>query len=166
MSQVKETKKKVPGKVLAIRIGAVVLLLLVAALMMLIGRGHTIYLDNKTVEVEGQTIEAFHKVTVYSGSEKVAKLSKRDRGMCDNIGQSVTLTVDVVREKEGDTERYTAKLKLPYSMDGILINIPAYVAGLPEADYLSEYIIEVVEEDTEDEGVPGAEEELGLGGER
>ncbi len=153
MKNAKEARAKTSGRALAARLGAVVLLLAVAAVMMVIGRGHTIYLDNKTYEGGSQTLESFYKVTIYSGSEKVGTLSKRDRGMTTNIGQSCTLTFDVVREKDGQPERFTAKLDLPYSMDGILINIPAYVAGLSQEEYLSEHIIEVpeVEEDAEAE---------------
>lgn len=163
MKNVKETRGKVSGRALAARLGAVVLLLVIAAVMMIIGRGHTIYLDNKTFEGEGQTLEAFYKVTIYSGSEEVGTLSKRDRGMTTNIGQSCTLTFDVVREKDGQPERFTAKLDLPYNMDGILINVPAYVAGLTQDEYLSEYIIEVPEVEEEAE-VEGGDEISGIEG--
>ena len=32
------------------RVGAILLLLIIAASMMVIGRGHTVYIDNKTIE--------------------------------------------------------------------------------------------------------------------
>ena len=45
-----------------------------AAAMMVIGRGHTVYFDNKTLEdYQGQTYKAFEKVVVTVKDEQVAK---------------------------------------------------------------------------------------------
>ena len=38
-----------------IRVLALVLVLALAGAMMIIGRGHTVYFDNKTIEYEGQS---------------------------------------------------------------------------------------------------------------
>jgi len=49
---------------------------------------------------------------------------------------------------------------LPYSMDGIIINLPAYLAGLPEEAYLTEFIPapeESEEPDSEGDVLPGDE---------
>ena len=43
---------------LVIRICAVLVLILIAACMMVVGRGHTVYLDNKSIEYDGRTYEA------------------------------------------------------------------------------------------------------------
>ena len=40
---------------LIIRIAAVLVLVVIGVIMSIIGRGHTIYLDNKTLEYDGQT---------------------------------------------------------------------------------------------------------------
>ena len=45
-------KKK---NIILFRVLAVAALLVIAAAMMWIGRGHTVYVDNKTFEYEGQT---------------------------------------------------------------------------------------------------------------
>ena len=50
---------------LIIRIAAVLVLVVIGVIMSIIGRGHTIYLDNKTLEYDGQTYKAPYKVTVY-----------------------------------------------------------------------------------------------------
>ena len=131
------------------RLGAIALLVAIAACMMVIGRGHTVYFDNKTIEVNGQTYEAFHKVEVFVKGEKVAKLGKRDRGMAETMGQKFEMTLEVTEEKGKDPDTYGVTLNLPYNMDGILINIPAMLNGLTEADFLSELEIALPEE-TED----------------
>ena len=48
-------------------------------------------------------------------------------------------------------------------MDGIIINLPAILAGLPEEAWLSEFIPAVKEEPAEEE-VPGEGDDFGLGG--
>ena len=59
---------------LLFRIAAIVIILAIAAVMFVIGRGHTIYVDNKETSYNGQAVEAFYKATVTIGDEKPAKL--------------------------------------------------------------------------------------------
>ena len=91
---------------LLFRAGALLIVLLIAAAMFVIGRGHTVYFDNKTIEVNGQTYEAFHKVEVFVKGEKVAKLGKRDRGMAETMGQKFEMTLEVTEEKGKDPDTY------------------------------------------------------------
>ena len=134
----------------------------VAAVMMVIGRGHTVYFDNKTLEdYQGQEYKAFEKVIVTVKDEQVAKLAKRDRGMSIWIGQNFKMILEVTREKGGESEIHEIDLKLPYSVDGIVINLPALLAGLPEEAWYSEFVPAVTEEPEEE--VPGAGDEFGLG---
>ncbi|MEG2222084.1 MAG: DUF6672 family protein, partial [Oscillospiraceae bacterium] len=79
------------------RVGAVVLLLIIGAIMMVIGRGHTVYLDSKTLEYNGQTYTAPYKVTVTVGGEQVAKLYDKERGMATCIGQKLRATLEITQ---------------------------------------------------------------------
>ena len=151
---------------LLFRLGTLLILLAIAACMMVVGRGHTVYLDNKTLEYNGQSYPALYKIEIEKDGEKVAKLSKRERGKATNIGQNFEITLHITREKKGAEETQVIQLKLPYSMDGIILNLPGYLEGLPEEAYLSEFIstaeTEPVEEETpaEDEfGISSTEEE-------
>ncbi len=144
------------------RAGALLIVLLIAALMFVIGRGHTVYFDNKTAEYNGQTYEAFHKVVVTVDGEQVAKLGKRDRGMADTMGQKFEMTLEITDEKGAEPHSHKVSMTLPYGMDGIIINLPEMMAGLPADAYLSEFVIAPVEEEeTEDET---ATDEFGIGG--
>ena len=134
----------------------VVALLAIAGVMLVIGRGHTIYFDNKKLEYNGETYNAPYKVVVYIKGQSVAKLNARDRGMTTNIGQDFGFALGITREKGGAEEIMEVSMKLPYSMDGIILNLPGYLAGLPEEAYLSEFIIEPTEADLEEE-TPGGE---------
>ena len=83
------------------RIGAVLLLLVVAAVMMYIGRGHTVYFDNKNLEYNGEKYEAARRMNVFVNGEQVAKLGSKERGMATNMGQHFHFEVEVIQEKDG-----------------------------------------------------------------
>lgn len=143
-------------RMMLFRLGTILLLLIIAGIMMVIGRGHTVYVDNKSLEYNGQTYETPYRIDVYVDGERVAKLRDDERGMATCIGQKFTMTLEITQEKGGDPSTTTVTLALPYGMDGIAINLPAYLAGLPEEAYLSEFqpAPDIVEEETE-EGIDG-----------
>ena len=150
-------------KALLIRLAAVALCVVLGAVMMVIGRGHTIYLDNKTLEdYQGQEYKSFERVNItVPGEDEVIKLAKRERDMATCIGQSFHMTVEVI-EKKGDEPRVEEiDLKLPYSMDGIIVNLPALLAGLPEEAWMTEFIPAPEPEDSSEE--PNIGDGFGLG---
>ena len=139
----------------------VLLLVAIAACMMVIGRGHTVYFDNKTLEdYRGQTYSAFQRVVVSVKGEEVAKLDKRDRGMSIWIGQNFRMTLEITENKGDEPVIKEVSIKLPYNVDGIVINLPAYLAGLPEEAWFSEFVPAVTEEPAEE---PGTGDDFGLG---
>ena len=143
--------------------GAVLLLVLIAGLMFIVGRGHTVYLDNKTLEYEGQTYSALYKIEILKNGEKVAKLNKRERGMATNIGQNFKITLILTREKKGAQETREIELKLPYSMDGIVINLPGYLEGLPQEAWMTEFVSEPEPVSEENEEPDLSEDEIPMG---
>ena len=150
------------GKRLLIRLAAVALCIALGAVMMVVGRGHTIYLDNKTLEdYQGQEYKAYERVVVTVKGEEVAKLAKRERNMATCMGQNFHMTVEIT-EKKGDQPRVEEiDLKLPYGMDGIIVNLPALLAGLPEEAWMTEFIPAPEPEDSSEE--PSIGDEFGMG---
>lgn len=134
--------------------GTIALLLLIAGAMFIVGRGHTIYLDNKTLEYDGQTYASPYKVVVYANGEQVAKLYDKERGKATCIGQKFTMSLEITETKGGAEETTTITLRLPYNMDGIIINLPALLAGLSEDVYLSEFVSVPVEAEVEEDVAP------------
>ena len=145
-----------------IRIAFVLVLVLVAVLMLRIGRGHTVYFDNRALDKDGQSVAAPYKITVYLNGEQISKLYDKERCMVTNIGDSLELTVEVMQQKGGSETTETYKLTLPHSIDSVIINLPAYMAGLPEEAYLEEFI-PAPSADLDDEEVPNTEDDMGLG---
>ncbi len=142
----------------------ILILAAIGGVMMVIGRGHTVYFDNKSLDYEGKTYDAPYKVEIYLGDnadgDAIARLYDNERGSATQIGQKITITLIVTQEKGGDEGEPTVyTIDLPYSMDGPVINLPAYLAGLPEEAYLSEFIPVVTEEPDEEI----TDDDLGLG---
>ena len=145
-----------------IRIAFVLVLVLVAVLMLRIGRGHTVYFDNRALDKDGQSVAAPYKITVYVNGEQISKLYDKERCMVTNLGDRLELTVEVMQQKGGSETTETYKLTLPHSIDSVIINLPAYMAGLPEEAYLEEFI-PAPSADLDDEEVPNTEDDMGLG---
>ena len=140
-------------KVLLFRLLFVLILVAVAAVMLVIGRGHTVYFDNVELDYQGTTYETPYKLVIYTGGEEVAKLYDGERGMATCIGQSLDLTLEITQEKGGEEEVVSVTVPLPYNMDGVVINLSAYLQDLPEEAYLSEFVPAVTETDDEEDVV-------------
>ena len=133
------------------RIGTVAVLLIVAAVMLVIGRGHTVYFDNKTAESGGTEYAAFQRADVYVNGERVAKLSKRDRGMATWIGQNFRMELEITQNKGDEPKKMPVSIKLPYGLDGIVVNLPELAAGLPQEVWQSEFVPVVTVEEVDEE---------------
>jgi len=143
---------------LLFRLGTLAILVAIAAVMMVVGRGHTVYLDNKKLEYQGQEYKTPYKVVVLVKGEQVAKLYDRERGSATNVGQNFEMTLEITQEKGGDETVATYQIKLPYNMDGVIINLPGYLAGLPEEAYLTEFVSTAPEEPEAEEEIPESDE--------
>lgn len=136
-----------------IRIAAIIILIAIAAAMMVIGRGHTIYFDNKSLDYNGTTYSDLHKIEVIVKGERVAKLYERERGSSTWIGQNFKMDLVVTADDNSKEEGYSISLTLPYNMDGIIINIPALLSGLPQDAWMSEFIPDPSEEEEDVEEI-------------
>ena len=75
------------------------------------------------------------------------------------IGQDFEMTLEITQEKGGDETTQTYQIKLPYNMDGIVINLPGFLAGLDQDAYITEFVPVATEETdtTGEEELPGDE---------
>ena len=132
--------------------------LAIAAVMFVVGRGHTVYIDNRTLEYNGESYSALQRVEVFVGEERLSKLGKRERTMSPVIGQSFEMKLVNTVSKGDEPTEATVKLSLPYSWDGIVVNVPGYLAGLPQEAWMTQFIPEP-EPVTEDDEEPESDEE-------
>ena len=130
---------------------AVLLLVAISCAMLVIGRGHTLYFDNKKLEYDGQTYDTVRRINVFVDGEQVAKLSAKDRGMATFTGQTLSFDIVVIHEKDGPEEPYSFTVKVPYGQDGTIVNLIGMIEGLPQEAWMSEFIPAPVVEEEEEE---------------
>ena len=145
------------------RLGTVLVLIAIAACMMVIGRGHTVYFDNKKLEYEGQEYDTYRRINVFVNGQQVAKLSAKDRGMATFTGQKLSFEIEVTKEKGDDPVTYAYTVKVPYGEDGIVLNLPGMVEGFPPEAYTTVFVPVATEEEAEDAEI--VTDEFGLGAE-
>ncbi len=138
-------------------------ILVIAAVMLVVGRGHTVYIDNKTLEYNGQTFEALHRSEVWVGGERLSKLAKKERTMSTVIGQGFEMNLINTVNKGEDPTEVSVKLSLPYGWDGIVVNLPGYLAGLPQEAWMTEFIPAPEPVSQEDEEPETFEDEIPMG---
>lgn len=122
------------------RLGAIALLLIIAIIMLFIGRKHIVYVDNKTFESDGASYSAMYKVEVSARNNDNKKLYARERGELVMKGQSTTLHLTITQAKGGAEESLDYKLKVPFGKDAVVINIPALLAGLPQDVWMTDFV--------------------------
>lgn len=135
--------------------GLIAILVAISVFCLIFGRGHTVYLDNKSIE--GTDYSSYASVDIYYKGEKIVNLQKAERGSITLTGQKLDVEFVVMKKKTSSEEDIKTTITLPYDMDGIVINIPAYLEGADEATYMSEFVSAVPEEDV-DEEVPVTDE--------
>ncbi len=137
-----------------IRLLAAAFVIGLAAAMFVIGRGHTVYFDNKKMTApDGTVYDPFYKVEVYIGDERIAKLSEGDRGMATVMGQKLKIVLHITPKKDSKKTGSAVSFDIPYDMDGIIYNLPALLQGAAEDVYMEEFVPSPVQEDEDEEPV-------------
>ncbi len=147
---------------LLFRLGTILFLIAVCAVCAVIGRGHTVYFDNKVLEYNGETYPTLYSIGVTVAGKDLGSYRAKERGMADWMGQNFKMDLVVRTEKGGDKVPYSFSFKLPYNLDGVVINLPGLLAGLPQEAYMSEFVsLANTSSDTEEDEI--VTEDFGLG---
>lgn len=133
----------------------VAILVAISITCLIVGRGHTVYLDNKSIE--GTDYSSYASVDIIFKGEKLVNLGKAERGAVTLTGQKLDVQFVIKKTKAAAEETIDTTIELPYNLDGIVINIPAYIDGAEADVYMSEFVPARVEEDV-DEEVPITDE--------
>ena len=115
------------------RITALCLIAALSTWLFYIGREHQVFLDNKTIEVEGQSFRAlkFVRITVEPNSAKNAspiELMPRDRDLVKVVGPSFHLKVEVMDEFGEEVERVIEKDLTPGFSKDMMLSMPLLAA--------------------------------------
>lgn len=109
----------------------IVLVLLVAlgGVLFYVGREHRVFLDNKTIEVDGKTFKALEQVNVTIGRGEPIELLARDRDVVETVGPSFEVKVEILDSLGGDVERTLELTLTPGFGKDLLISLPLLAAG-------------------------------------
>ncbi|MDR1979822.1 MAG: hypothetical protein LBQ42_13885 [Synergistaceae bacterium] len=97
-----------------------------------IGREHQVFLDNKTIEVDGQSFRAlkFVKITVrtQAGDAPTIELMPRDRDLAKVTGPSFQIKVEVMDEFGEKVEKVIEKDLTPGFSKDLMLSMPLLAA--------------------------------------
>ena len=116
------------------RTAAICLIVALSTLLFYTGRAHQIFLDNKTIEAEGQSFRAlkFVRITVEPNFAKNAspiELMPRERDLVKVKGPSFRIKVEVMDEFGEEVERVIEKdMYLGFTKD-IMLSMPLLAEG-------------------------------------
>ena len=122
----------------------VIVLIAIAIVCFIVGRGHTIYFDNKAVS---GSISSYDTIEVYYDGGKVGTLNDGDRASQTITGQKLDVKLIVKKTESSSRETLEREIELPYNMDGIVINLPAYLEGADVDTYLTEFVSQQAKEE-------------------
>ncbi|MBR1919337.1 MAG: hypothetical protein IJ831_06910 [Spirochaetales bacterium] len=130
---------------LIVRAAAILLVLLLAICMYLIGRQHTILVDNKSVEGGPKALQ---EIEVAIDKQDSMELYPRDRDQYIVTGQSHTLHVKYTDSNWNEIDK-VIKFKVPARNDMYIISLPklAQNPDAPQSEWLEVFISMAVQSD-------------------
>jgi len=108
---------------LAIRAALVAAFVGLTALVFVLGKGHTILVDNK--DAEDGAVEAVDGVMVSVDRQEALELYRGDRDRVMVMGQSHTVTIENIN----DGTKIERRIRLPIGEETLLLSVPNLMAG-------------------------------------
>ncbi|GHT00284.1 hypothetical protein AGMMS50276_25670 [Synergistales bacterium] len=110
------------------RVAALVVILIASVGLFYIGREHKVFLDNKTIEMEGQSFRALKFVRVSVAGKDPIELMPRDRDLLAVVGPSFKLKVEVMDEFGEDVEKTIERELKPGFDKDMMLSMPLLAA--------------------------------------
>lgn len=105
-----------------VKIGLIIAYLFIMALMFLLGRSHTVLIDNNSIP---GGVSAVDGCTISFGGDKPIEMFKGDRDKIMLRGQTHRVTVSFFDGRED----VTGTISIPLFEDAVLVSIPAFISG-------------------------------------
>jgi hypothetical protein len=115
-------------RTLLIRAAVILFILILSVVMFIIGKSHTILVDNKSID----DYQALQLVEVQVGKQPMLELTARDRDKFDVTGQRHIVRV-VYTDRQWEEHVIERKITLPLMQDMVMILLPVLVAN-PDAE--------------------------------
>jgi hypothetical protein len=108
-----------------IRISLIIVLIFISLLLFLFGKQHEVFVDNKTIEINGTQYLNIDKANIKIDDGEYIEVEKRKRKKLITVGPYHTITLQYTNE-EGKTIILEEKINLGFKGD-VVINIPALI---------------------------------------
>ena len=105
-----------------VKIGLIIAYLCIMALMFLLGRSHTVLIDNNSIP---GGVSAVDGCTISFGSDKPIEMFKGDRDKIMLRGQTHHVKVSFFNGQED----VTGTITIPLFEDAVMVSIPAFTKG-------------------------------------
>lgn len=116
------------------QIGLVVVLILIAALLFRIGKGHTLLIDNNAMTINGKAYAAVEAVRVtVDGQPKPITVKSGERDQTIVKGASHSVKAELLDANGTVTATVEKKFKLATLADAFILSTPAILADDPGA---------------------------------
>lgn len=126
-------KNKAFRKRFIIIASTILLLILLAVVMYLVGKSHTVYISNVRTTVDGVTYRALNEAEVtFKKNSFTSYADFSDEVLA--VGQKHTLSVDY------NGNRYSKKFHIPNKYGAVIINLPVFVEN---PDDMSKWLTEI-----------------------
>ena len=119
----KTSKRKVPLRRTLVRAALILVYVGLMVLVFVLGKGHTLLVDNK--DVAGTDLRAYSIVKITVDNLKPSEETKGDRDMFKIKGQKHRIVLEV----PGDPNKIVRYITIPMGSEIVLISIPKLAAG-------------------------------------
>ena len=132
----------------------ILILVAISVICFIVGRGHTIYFDNNALD--GTSYEAYNEINIMYDGKSAGKMIEKERLSLQVTGQKLEVEIIAKKEVDGGKKNVKFELEIPYNMDNIMINVPAYLDGASQDVYMEEFV--PASEVADDDEVPQTDE--------
>ncbi len=122
-----------------VRLAVIVVVILLAVFLYHYGMQHTVYVDNRTIEIDGESYRALDWAMVSVDGGDSQEYSPRTRREETVMRQKHTIHV-VYEDDDFNEIEFDAEFTLPVNEKQIVLSLPALLAGLDQSQYLTEFV--------------------------
>lgn len=139
----RSSRPPVPGRRIAVRAVLLAAYVALTAVVFILGKGHTILVDNK--DAEDGSVQATDGVLVRVDRQEELELYAGDRDKAVVRGQTHTVTIEAI----DGSSKVQKRIQVPLGEDMVLLSIPKLAAGIEPA--LAPFVAPVAPPPTDEE---------------
>ncbi len=122
-----------------VRLAVIVVVILLAVFLYCYGKQHTVYVDNRTIEIDGVSYRALDWAEVTVDGAKKQEYSPRTRREETVMRQKHTIHV-LYEDEDFNQFEVEGEFSIPLNETQVVLSLPAFIAGLPEEDFITEFV--------------------------